>query len=666
MTKQPQLRLLPLIRRTTALTLAALTLVSSAQTPIPMTPASAAQTPPAQASASQPSAVITPPPGRRQSQSAEDAYLTGARLLDRNDLAAAETQFNKALKLNPGNRDYVMAAAIVHQNRVAALVQQASQARILGQNSKADALIAEAKQLDPSNSIVTQHADPGPLRLTFNPQPSADEGTLNSLASLAGPIVLTPKDSTQSFHLRSDVQDIVRQVFSAYGIKPTFDESVAHQSLRLDLDNTTYQQSSHIVLEMAHLFAVPLDPTSIIIAKDTLENRQRFERQLEETVAIPGMTNEQMGELGNVVRNVFDLKQVTVQNGLGSLVIRAPESILKAVNLTLADIVDGGSQVMFDLRIYAIDKSRKLNTGAQPPQQFGVYNVAGAAASLVNANQSLVNQAIAQGLIPAGSSNVAIALGLIASGLVQSTLLSSTIGIVGGSIDPTTGAVSNQFTTTGITSSSTLAFNLALTSSETHSVDAVQLRVGDRQTANFRAGSRYPITTSTYTVPSASSTAALSGLSINGTSASSLLNSLSTNSIPQIQYEDLGITLKATPTVQKSGVITMHLDLKIEALTGGTIDNIPILDSRQYVGDTTVGDGESALLASSITKSEAAAISGLPGLGQLPGFQSVASNLIKQADTSELVILITPHLVRRRSNIIAGPRIAVDLPGAPD
>ena len=45
-----------------------------------------------------------------------------------------------------------------------------------------------------------------------------------------------------------------------------------------------------------------------------------------------------------------------------------------------------------------------------------------------------------------------------------------------------------------------------------------------------------------------------------------------TATVPQIQYEDLGITLKATPSVLRSGLVSMHIDLKIEALTGTSSD----------------------------------------------------------------------------------------------
>src|SRR5438270_5663548 len=547
-------------------------------------------------------------PTKRQIQAAEEAYLTGARMLDRNDLAGAEIQFDKAVKLNSSNSDYAKAYAVTHQRHITELVQESGKARLLGQNEKAETLLAGARLLDPQNNIVGQGPDPGALPKLFHPkiEPWIREGP-----AIAGPVTLLPDRAQRTFHLQGDEQDLIHQVLSSYGISASFDESVQRQNLRFDLDDSPYQQAVPILLGMAHLFAVPLDAKSVLIAKDTPEHRQRFEHQLQETIYIPGMTNEQMDEFGNVIRNVFDVKQLTVDKSAGTLVVRAPQETLSYVNLTLADLIDGGSEVMIELKLYAVDKTNQRNIGAQLPQQIGLYNVNAAARDLVNANQSIVNQAIAQGLIPAGSSNVTIALALIASGLVQSTLLSNTIGFFGGGL-----------TATGITINQNPTFNLALTASDTHALNDIQIRVGDRQAATFRIGERYPITTATYSTASPAQTSALSNISVNGVSAASLLNAAvgSPITIPQIQYEDLGLTLKATPIVQRSGDIKMHLDLKIEALTGGAVNNIPILNSQQFASDVTVADGDTALMVSSLTKSESASISGYPGLAELPGF----------------------------------------------
>ncbi len=415
--------------------------------------------------AQSPISAVVAAPDKRQIQAAEDAYLAGARLLEHNNLAGAEAQFGKALQLNPGNADYAKALAVTHQHHITDLVQQAGKARLLGQNEKAETLLAEARLLDPESPLIGQGVDTGAIPKVFHPE---IEPWIHDAPSLAGSITLQPTSGIKSFHLRSDQQDILRQVYAGYGIRATFDESVPRQNLRFDLEDSPYQQAVPMLLNITHVFAVPLDTKSVLIVKDNPENRTKFEHLLQETIYVPGMTNEQMDELSQVVQRVFDVKQVSVDKSSGILAIRAPEETLSYINLTLADLIDGGSEVMIELKLYSVDRTNQRNIGTQLPQQIGLYNVESTARNIVNANQSLVNQAIAQGLIPAGSNNITIALALIASGLVQNAQVSNTVGAFGGGI-----------TQTAITTNQNAAFNLQLTASDTLALNDMQIRVMD-------------------------------------------------------------------------------------------------------------------------------------------------------------------------------------------
>ncbi|HEX2919487.1 MAG TPA: hypothetical protein VHN81_13285 [Edaphobacter sp.] len=588
----------------------------------------------------------------RELRRADDAYLEGARLLDRGQLAAAEKAFLKASKIVPTKPEYLQAATLAHEHRVTELVQQAGRARLLGHPEQAETLLAQANALDPENNIVNQH------RVSASEPESRLETQLRNVKTsaferrtdrLAGPIVLSPSTDVRDLHLRGTTQQVVQQAFSLFGIRTVMDDSVQNQPMRLELDKVGYEQASAVALSMAHAFAVPIDQHTVIIAKDNAQNRQRLEPQLEETIYVPGFTSAQMKELGTVVQNVFDVKKASIQSNGGTIAVRAPEDTISAINQTLTDLVDGGSEVVLDINLYSVDRTRRRNIGVQFPQQIGVYNAESAAHDIVSANQSLVNQAISQGLVPADANDITIALALISSGLVQSSLLANTLGFFGGGL-----------TLSGVTTNAPTTFNLALNSSDTQVLDTIKLRLGDRETGTFRSGTRYPIITSTYSSGITGLPGSLAGATVNGVSAQSLINQATSVTIPQIQFEDLGLTMKATPTVQKSGQVSMQLDLKIEALGNSSLNNIPVLANRQFVSTITVKDGESTLLASSLSQSESAAVSGLPGLGELPGFQTATSNRISQQDTSELVLLITPHIVRHRKDNAAGPRIAFE------
>jgi general secretion pathway protein D len=630
----------------------------------------AAQSPPA---ASAPAGVVGHPaestPGKRQVREAESAYLAGAKKLEHDDLTGAEQEFQRALQLNPENRNYAIAISVAREHRVNEIVQQASKARLASDDKTANTLLAEARAIDPQNPMVIEHSGPfirqAAAGLNSSPPhtpgtPIADRTSMLAQASgasglqiqapvLAGEVHLRPDDTAaKDFDLRGSSSDILRNVALAYGITAIVEDSVQQKPLRFNLQHVNYQQAMTTLMSMAHVFAVPVDESSVIIAQDTPGDRQRLERQLQETVYVPGLTTEQINELAQVVRSVFDVKQASIQTGLGALVIRAPQDILDPLNLTLKDLIDGSGEVMVEVKLYEVDETHDIGAGATIPQQFTVFNVDQAANQIVNSNQSLVQQAIAQGYITSGTSNLETALALIDLGLVQSNLATNLIGVFGGGI-----------LRTGVSGSTNATLNLSENTSDTRSLDDVQLRVGDHQAATFREGEKYPITQSTYSSGLSTASSALSNATINGVSVSSLLSQYAggtSATIPQVTYEDLGITLKATPVIEKSNRINLMLDMKIESLSGQSLDGNPVLNSRQFSTDLTIANGESAMLVSNMSKTESAAMTGIPGLSELPGFQLPIDDT-RDRDTSQLVVVVTPHIVRRRSNTVAGPRI---------
>jgi Flp pilus assembly secretin CpaC len=631
-------------------------------------------------------------PNKRHLRQAEDAYLAGANKLQRDDLIGAEREFTRAQKLDPGNRDYAIAISLARQHRLTELVQQAGKARQEGNPQKAEKLLARAHAIDPENPIVIEHSGPDLAKTASAaqapdaasgqaasdqaagkpgdkaggalPEPLADRARMLSAGeasepwqiqapALEGAIRLAPSDAVKSFHLSGPSPDLLRDVASAYGIRAIVDNSVEQKNFSFDLENVNYARAMEVLKEMAHVIVVPVDETSVLVARDLPSNRLLMERLVEETIYLPGSTQEQINDMANVARNIFEVRQTTAQVATGSIVVRAPQEVLATMNRVLEDLIDATGEVMVEVKMYEVDTSHTVNAGANIPTAAGIYNVDQAATALVNANQTLVQQAIAQGLvsppITATSSALTIAGELIASGLVQSSLLSSTIGVIGGGT-----------MMTGITETGNIAFNLGLNSSDTRTLDDVQMRVADRQTANFREGTRYPITSSTYSSGLSTAASALSNKTINGVNVASLLSQYaggSSMTIPQVTYEDLGVTLNATPVILKSGQINMKLDLKIESLTGSTSDGNPILGNREFKSDITVREGESVLMVSYVSKTESAAMSGIPGLSELPGFQMPVTQDI-QKDTNQLVMVVTPHVVRRRSDLLASPRIA--------
>lgn len=603
-------------------------------------PLSYGQQEPAASVAEQPAAKAPKAKDRRK---ASELFIAGAKAIDKDDLRTAEKDFALATELDPENKNYSGALAVARAHIVTALVQEADKARLTGDEGTAKAKLTEALKRDPLNPIVTQHI----YDLTNDPFQKDQEE--DAAATIAGEsVALTPKPGKQSIHLRSMSRDLIKRTLSLYGIEATIDDSVRSQSNRIDLDDVDFEQAAHIVSMVTGTFFTPLDPKRVLVASDTRENRQKYQRQIMETVYLPGLNTTEMTDMSNMARQVFEAQQAAVQQQNGTLTIRAPERSLKAFNSTLADLLDGHSQVVLDVKMLEVAKTKSRDFGLVVPQQSTAFNVLSEANKVISQNQSTVDQIISSGLAKAGDWQTIAAI-LIASGAISNSVLSQPFAVFGGGI-----------TETGLTLG-TVGFNMKLNSSDSRLLDDVRLRVGDQETATLRSGMRYPIVTSSYSsMYSASST--LAGLSSAGLS-SSLLSSLginlsdltSTATIPQIQYQDLGLTLKATPHILPSGDVAVAIDMKVDALGGGSLNNIPILNTRSFTGTITVPKEQSALLVSNLNKQESKAVSGTPGLGEIPGFSSAVSDKTSEFDVSRLVILITPHIVRRRTNDLRSP-----------
>ena len=636
-----------------------------------------------------------PVPARR-SLEAENQYIAGARAMDKDDPAEAAKDFAKAVRLDPSRNSYAIALGIAVEHHVNQLVQQATDATRNGDAAQATRLLKQARTIDPNNPMVQEHlaslplpiatgvapqaaqpagAAPHPLQaaqptLQIEPTPTAldpseESGTVQGAPPpLAGPIELDFRPTPQSFHFRSDVQDLLRRVYSAYGITATFSSSVQPQSVRLDLDNATWQQALTVVQMLTDTFAVPLTPKSVLVVKETQQNRTEYERLAEETVFLPALNAEQMSDMGNLVRLLFGVKQATVQSTGESLAIRAPAATLRAINYTLNDLLDGGGELLLEMHLYEVDRSRTLNVGPTLPQTSSVFNVESEAQGILNSNQSLIAQLIASGAITPGNVLEEIAA-LIAAGACGSSVLCQPFATFG-----------KGLTATGLGFQGA-GFSLALNSSAVRAIDQVQLRVSDHQTANFRNGTKYPIVTSTASYGPIAGSGTTSGLlaslglsqqqlSALGLGAGANLSALEPAPYPMVQYEDLGLTLKATPIIQRSGDISLHLEMQLEALTGASLDGNPILSSRQVTSDITVREGTSAVLMSAVSKSESNALSGLPFLSELPGFFDTATtNQNNQVDQQELVMVITPHIVRRRKDELASPMVVLPMHAIP-
>jgi hypothetical protein len=116
---------------------------------------------------------------------------------------------------------------------------------------------------------------------------------------------------------------------------------------------------------------------------------------------------------------------------------------------------------------------------------------------------------------------------------------------------------------------------------------------------------------------------------------------------PGAQYEDLGVKIKATPTVHPNDEVTLQLEFEIRALAGSSINGIPIITNRTISQTVRIREDEPTVIGGLLDNEETRTLTGLPGFANLPG---AAGYFFGQRNTTaqdtEMVILITPHKLR--------------------
>jgi type II secretory pathway component GspD/PulD (secretin) len=112
-----------------------------------------------------------------------------------------------------------------------------------------------------------------------------------------------------------------------------------------------------------------------------------------------------------------------------------------------------------------------------------------------------------------------------------------------------------------------------------------------------------------------------------------------------VEYQDLGLTLKATPGVTRNNEVALSIDMKITALSGSSVNGNPVLNNRAYSGVVTLKQGEAVVVASELNKTQSRAISGTPEISEIPGLNDLTGKDIEK-DYATLLIVITPHVIR--------------------
>jgi general secretion pathway protein D len=114
---------------------------------------------------------------------------------------------------------------------------------------------------------------------------------------------------------------------------------------------------------------------------------------------------------------------------------------------------------------------------------------------------------------------------------------------------------------------------------------------------------------------------------------------------PTVQFQDLGLVLKITPSVHQGGDVTLEVEAEYNVLGAETANNIPIISRRKYTGKVRLAGNETAVLAGMFKTSRSETRSGLFGLHRLPLIGRFFRSNALDTEDSEILLTMRPRLL---------------------
>ena len=163
-------------------------------------------------------------------------------------------------------------------------------------------------------------------------------------------------------------------------------------------------------------------------------------------------------------------------------------------------------------------------------------------------------------------------------------------------------------------------------------VSSPTMMVIDNETAKLQVGDQVPVITST------SESTITTGAPIINT----------------VEYHDTGIILSVTPRIS-GGIVTMELQQEVSQVTTTTSSSIdsPTFQQRRFYSSVAVNDGETLLMGGLISNQRTKSNSGIPYLSDIPVVGALFDDRSDSNNRTELMVMITPHIVRNRAEAAA-------------
>jgi general secretion pathway protein D len=116
--------------------------------------------------------------------------------------------------------------------------------------------------------------------------------------------------------------------------------------------------------------------------------------------------------------------------------------------------------------------------------------------------------------------------------------------------------------------------------------------------------------------------------------------------ITSYTYRNIGVNIEITPRAHLDNDVTLTLKLKVNSISGVGFGGLPTFGNREVNTQIRLRDGETNMLAGLIRDDERKSLDGIPGISDLPLVGHIFGHSKNQRDQTDVILMLTPHIVR--------------------
>jgi general secretion pathway protein D len=544
------------------------------------------------------------------------AYREGHKAEERKDWDTALVDYEKAREADPANSLYILHEKNARTN--AALFHFKNARQLLKEDRPQDAAaeLQKAVRIDPTNAAAAQE-----LNIVLTRQAKAKkehsealQKALKAREAEDQPTTVKLQPFSQEplghFKVSADSRRVFETLGKLAGLNVAFTPDFRPAPLSEDLSGIRIEDALALVSLQTKSFWKAVTPNTILVVPDNPNNRRDYDEEVLKTIYLSNpLAPADRTAITTALKQVLGLQRIMDNPDSNAIIIRDTAAKVAAAEQMVRELDRAKAEILIEINIVEADRDRIRDLGL----------TLASISSSGTATPGLSTEAAYVPTVSSSSSTAATTAASLGAAAVNSLSYKNIAVLLPG-----------------------VAATAVLNDSKTHIMQSPQVRVTDGQTAKLKIGSRIPYATGSF-LPSLTSS--------SSSSSSGLLAST------QFQYQDVGVNLDLTPHLLATGEIALHAKIEISSL-GASISvggvSQPTFGQRIIEDDFRLQEGEVNLLGGLIQTTLNNAVTGIPGLGDVPLLHYLFSQESKEVNDQEVLVMLTPRVIRLPDRSIGG------------